>query len=157
MTDYGDRTPFLPFGEGRYTVNLRKFFFHEGFKGNAYRTKFIVEKSNRGDVKEGDEYAVQFPLDGTKLQRPARARQLRAFVAANFGADPADVAFDGNGAIDSLSKLSDADGLGKDGDSTFRIEIVCRDRQATDEDGKKLTNPDGSPKMFTNQFYNAIK
>jgi len=158
MTDYGDRTPFLPFGEGRYTTRLQKIYFHEGFKaGNTYRSKVLILSSDRKDVKEGELYAIQLKLDGKDpLQKAARARAVRSYVAAHFGADPADAAFDGNGALDSLIKLSDADALAKDADTTFEIEIVCKDKQV-EENGKKVNNSDGSPKMFTNQYYNPIK
>lgn len=156
-TDYGDKTPFLPFGDGTYTTRLLKIYYHKGFKaGKTYRAKVKVLKSDRADVKEGHSYALQFKIGGEKeTQIQARARQIRAFVAAHFGADPSDKSFDGNGALKTLCDLSNADALAKDAESTFDVEIVCRDKQV-EENGKKLTNSDGSPKMVTNQFYNPV-
>lgn len=156
-TDYGDKTPLLPFGEGRYLVLVRKFMFHKGYKGKAYRCKYKVIESDRKDVKEGYEYMTHLKVGGDKPDtEKARLRAVRSFVAAMFSADPADKGFDANDAQKTLLELSAADQLGDgEGQEQFVIEIVCRDKQISDAKTKALVfNADGSPKMITNQFYN---
>lgn len=154
-TDYGDQTPFLPYGDGRYKVRLTAFLFHDGFKGRAYRMKFKILESSRDDVEVGDIYMTQFKLGGDNVnQKRARMRQLRAVVAACYGQDPADESFDGNEALDTLCALSAANELNKDPDSTFDIEIVCRDKVLIDDKTKKpFVDENGNPKKVTNQFY----
>lgn len=154
MTDYGNNTPFIPFGEGKYTAQLLHLAYHKGFKGKAYRAKVKILTSDRKDVNVGYDYAIQYKLSDDELKKEIAMKGLRATCAAVFDGDPADKAFDGNGALKTLLDASTEDELeGMD----LKFEIVSREKQAVDKVTKELIfNKDGSPKMFTNQFYNKV-
>lgn len=154
LRDYGDQTPFLPFGASKVTVKLTAVLFHDGFRGKAYRAKFDVLKADREDIKVGYTYCIQFKLSDDKLQKEIKMKQLRSFVAAVFDADARDEAFDGNEALDTLLALTEADELAK---ADMKVEIVSIDKQQVDKTSKEgKTNKDGSPKMVTNQFFNSV-
>ncbi len=155
LTDFGDQTPFLPFGPSKVVGKLTAFLYHEGFRGNAYRVKFDVISSDRADVKAGYTYCIQFPLSDDKLRKEIKMKQLRSFVASVFDADPRDEDYDANAGMGLLLELTEADALAGE---NMHIEIVSVDKQMVDKDTKvPKKNPDGSPKMATNQFFNAVK
>lgn len=155
MTDYGNNTPFIPFGEGKYVTRLLALAYHQGYKGNAYRAKVKILKSDRKDVNEGYDYAIQFKLAEDKTKREIQLKGLRSLCAAVYDADPADKDFDGNKALATLLELSTEDMLeGED----MQLEIVSREKQAVDKVTKiPVNNPDGTPKMFSNLFYNKLE
>lgn len=154
MTDYGNNTPFLPFGEGKYTAQLLHLAFHKGFKGKAYRAKFKVLTSDRKDVNVGYDYATQFKLSDDELKKEIAMKGLRSLCAAIFSADPSDKEFDGNRALKTLLDASTEDELAA---LDMKFEIVSREKQATDKVTKALVfDKDGKPKMFTNSFYNKV-
>ena len=47
LRDYGDQTPFYPFGESECDAELVSFLYHDGYKGKAYRAKVKITKSER--------------------------------------------------------------------------------------------------------------
>lgn len=155
LSDYGDQTPFLPFGQSKITARLTAMVFHKGFRGKAYRAKFEVLKSDRDDIKVGYTYCIQFKLSDDQLQTEIKMKALRSFVAAAFSADPRDEDYDANEGIDTLLELTEADALaGED----IQVEIVSVDKQQVDKTTKEgRKNKDGSPKMVTNQFYNPVE
>ncbi len=154
MTDYGSNTPFLPFGESKVTAQLTHLAYHKGFKGRAYRAKIKILTSDRKDISVGYPYMIQFKLSDDELKKEIAMKGLRSVCAAVYDADPADKEFNGNAALATLTELSTNDMLE---DENMVFEIVSREKQATDKKTKEpVTNKDGTPKMFTNQFYNKV-
>ncbi len=156
LRDYGDQTPFLPFGESEIDADLVTFLYHDGYKGKAYRAKVKVTKSDADHVKEGKIYLIAFPLDGKKEQQTAKKKELRQFVAAIMKANPADEAFKAN---EAMSTLCDAHEAGALADSGFSLHISSRDRPGVDSKTKEpiMNQKTGQQMIFTNRNYSATK
>jgi hypothetical protein len=155
LRDYGDQTPFLPFGEGEYVVKLVAFLFHDGYKGKAYRAKVKIVESDRDDVKVDKIFAMQFPIEGQKEQRNAKLKELRSFLAAVMGGDPKDEAFKANAAIETLSEATAEEVLE---DVGYLIKVSCRDKVLRDKATKEpLKDKSGKEKTATNRFYDHVE
>ena len=95
-----DGPPFFPFGQGGYTVRIKSFRSHSGFKGRAYHAVVTVLTSSRpDDVPTGMDRTIRFAMDGTPEQVQMRQQDLRKFLAAIGRRDPADKTFDANYAL----------------------------------------------------------
>ncbi len=152
MRDYGDQTPFLPFGESELDCELKFFGFHDGYKGRAYRAKVEVRKSDIDEIKPGKVFLLAFKLDGSADAKRAKMKELRQFVAAVMKADAADEKFSGNAAIETLSDASANDCL--DG---FGLHISSRNRPAVDKNKKPILDDEGKQKIYTNRYFSALK
>lgn len=155
LRDYGDQTPFLPYGESEVDGNLVFFGFHDGYKGKAYRAKILITKSDTPDVvKVGKVYVLAFSLDGKAEAKRQKQKELRQFVAAVMKADAADENFSGNAAIATLSEASENECL-----EGFGVHVSSRDRGATDKDTKEpiLDEKTGKQKIYTNRNYSALE
>lgn len=151
LRNYGDQTPFLPFGEGEYEADLSAFVYHDGYKGQAYRAKITITKSDRDDVKVGKLFVLQFPLDGKKEQKQAKLKELRQFLAACMSEDPKNEAFKANPAIELLTEATANEQMKT---LELGLKISCRDKVARDKDTKEiLTNKKGEEVTFTNRYY----
>ncbi len=151
LRDYGDQTPFLPYGESEVDGDLVFFGFHDGYRGKAYRAKIKVTKSDADHVKVGKVYVLAFPLDGKPDAKRQKQKELRAFVAGCMKADPADEKFSGNKAIETLSDASEAEAL-----EGICVHVSSRDRAAVDKDKKPIMK-DGVQVIYTNRSYSAVK
>ena len=155
LRDFGNSTPFLPFGKARYTAQLIGLVYHKGHKGRAFRAKFLILSSNRDDVDAGDERAHPFKFTEDAVKQELIWKSLRQLNAAAFKADPSSKTFDGNKAQAALIEATQHDMIKE---MNIRVEIVADEVQAKNKDTKELIfNKDGSPKMFTNFYFNAIK
>lgn len=153
LRDYGDQTPFLPFGESEIDADLVAFLYHNGYRGSAYRAKIKITKSDVETIKVGKIFCLHFKLDGTADQKRAKGKELRQFVAGIMSQDARDEAFKANDAIVTLSDASSAEAL--DG-SGFGLHISSRDKPATDKDGEPiLDKKTGEQKIFTNRYFSA--
>lgn len=154
LRDYGDQTPFLPYGESEVDGNLVFFGFHDGYKGKAYRAKILVTKSDTPDrVKVGKVYVLAFSLDGKAEAKRQKQKELRQFVAAVMKADAADENFSGNAAIATLSEASENECL-----EGFGVHVSSRDRGAVDKETKKpILDGEGNQKIYTNRSFYALE
>lgn len=156
LRDYGDQTPFYPFGESETVSQLVAFNYHDGYKGKAYRAKVkIVENGGREDMREGKLYVLHFSLDGNAEQQRAKKKELRQFVAAMFSADARDEGFKANEAMTTLCELTDSEEIEA---AEMKLRISSRDKQGKDKKtDEPLFKKDGSPLMFTNRYYDAFE
>jgi hypothetical protein len=158
LREYGDQTPFLPFGEAEYDFTLNSFLYHDGYKGKAYRAKINITKvegRETDDVKVGKEYVLHFSLDGSAEQKRAKKKELRQFLAALMKEDPRDEEFKANSVIETLTEAT-AEETCKD--LELGGHISCRDRAQTDDDGEPvLDKKTNKPKIFTNRYYTALE
>lgn len=155
LRDYGDQTPFLPFGESELDCELVTFLYHDGYKGAAYRAKVRVTKSDSDEIKVGKVFMLAFKLDGTADQKRAKFKELRQFVAAVMKGDPSSDEFKANDAIVTLTDASSADALEGSG---FGLHISSRDRPAVDSKTKEpiIDKKTGEQKVFTNRYFDAL-
>ncbi len=155
LRDYGDQTPFLPFGESEIVAKLVAFVFHDGYKGKAYRAKIKVEDNGgREDIRKGKLFVLHFSLEGKKDQVQAKKKELRQFVAAMFNADARDEAFKANDAMTTLCDLTAEEKLEE---ADMKLRITSRDKQAVDKKTKEKILKDGKPLMFTNRYFDAFE
>jgi len=154
LRDYGDQTPFYPYGESEADCELVAFLYHDGYKGKAYRAKVKVVKSDAEDrVKVGKIYMMAFKLEGKPDQIRAKKKELRQFVGGVMGQNAADESFKANDAIELLTEASSVEAL--DG---YGVHISSRDRPATDKDGKPiLDDKTGVQRIYTNRNFSAFK
>jgi hypothetical protein len=151
LRDYGDQTPFLPFGESEIDGDLVHFGFHAGYRGNAYRVKLKITKSDSDAIKVGKAYLLAFKLDGKPDEVRARKKELRQLVAAVMGADAASEAFLANEAMAALSEASKEEAL-----EGFGLHVTSRDRPGVDSKTKEpILDKDGKQKIFTNRSFSA--
>lgn len=152
VVDYGENTPFLPYGDGKYQVHLTAFFFKDGFKsGKSYRIYFKVLESDRADVKVGYTYArmIKVPPQGendvkTQTKRRVAAHALRSLAASVMGEDPKNKEFEANPVLETLEELHKE---GQLEDANMLFQITARNTPPDPENGNKT---------FTNYFYDPI-
>jgi hypothetical protein len=109
LMNYEQGLPFFPREVGSFKLELRTAVYRDGFKGGKQlRFGVIVTESNAEAVKSGEEYCLYFPLtDADRVKQEIRQKEVRAFVAAVFGADPSDLEFDANAALETLLEVGD--------------------------------------------------
>lgn len=95
--NYGEQTPFFPYGDGTFQVYFLQLSKLDG-PPVAYLAKFFVASSNRSDVVVGQEYALYFSCKDQEKQAIS-ASKLRSLCASVLGADSGDPNFDGNAAL----------------------------------------------------------
>jgi hypothetical protein len=155
LRDYGDDTPFYPFGESEADCELVSFLYHDGYKGKAYRAKVRVVKSDAPDtLKVGKVYCFHFKLEGTVDQKRAKMKELRSLVAAVMGEDPKDANFKANDAMSLLTEASTAEAL-----EGYGLHVSSRDRPAVDTKTKEpiIDQKTGKQKIFTNRYFKPLE
>lgn len=131
LTDYGNATPLLPWGEGTYQGKMVGLRYHEGFKGKAFFADFVPETTTREDVFTGQRYSIYFPISSDGVKQQINMKKLRACLAACAGEDPGNEDFD----ADSMRELVIAESSA--GECSYPLRVQTRNKET--KQGKTVT------------------